>query len=1064
MLLCGLTVAALAAGAQHETALRLASRHDYNGAIQALRQEIARDSTAISAYVAIADYYRYADKIEDGKAIFAASGHANAHLTLALLYRYEGDWKHVFSQSLLAVQKNPSDAAMELLTDAADRLRKGSTVSAMLRKLKKQPGKQRAYALLSALWQIRQGAGQRAITRLRGQIEKRPDDSFARLLLAEVLQAGNKQREALPLLRQALKSIPLSSMKVRVRSLVDLTGACFATSKPDSARLFARRALALARSSGDLSAEVAIASRFRDDFKKNDLFHELDEMAAQAIDASRLLGSIEGVADFLADRGACMSLAGDPKQARAYYLQAFRSAPGPEMRAQVSVAIGEIGLKYSNFDSAAVYFQRAVSEAEKARAADLQHRALLGLAETEIHAGRRHDAKGTIQKVLRYSQKTQQHFLTEKCFMMLANLFIQRPDEFAKASYYLSMADALSRQTFELRFAANHRWMQGNIALAKNNIEQAEVYFLDAVQLGKETGSHLAFVAGQAGLVRTYNAAEFHEMASAHADTALTYLLAYYDLFRKELWGKYFDFKRDLISPAIAAYSSVGYLEKIYMACDLYKAIRHTEEITGLATFLADPELEAANRELKSSAQAIEDAWKILWMGQEDDPEVDMRTRKRIQKLSAGRQEVLRRLRRDRPEFYRLIRPYSKSLSELQAILRRSNSAMIHYFVEPAATFAVVVLPNDIHCKRINVPSALLENLVHNTSQLFTNVGGHFVSNDQSAPAQFRMDHAGRLFELLVQPLEPWLMPDQHVIIAADGVLNRLPFEMLVTNPASLIDPYDYGNSKFLIEERPISYVESSAFVQDASTSKVHRKTLLFMSPPLAGGAPEAEQNRILRVFANREVTVAGDSAATRGLYLEQGPGHRILHLALPANLDDRRPLGSFVRFADGQKVTAHELFGMKFDSDLAVLAGSERDLCSIDKSNGEAGILHGFNYAGVPSVAVSLWQVSSLGSATLYADFYANLKKGKNKAQALQLAKIDYLKRGRRNPYHWANIVLMGSSASMQFEKKQDYVLAYLAILAGLLVVLLLVRQLVGFLSGKKSRIKRRQARPGNA
>lgn len=63
--------------------------------------------------------------------------------------------------------------------------------------------------------------------------------------------------------------------------------------------------------------------------------------------------------------------------------------------------------------------------------------------------------------------------------------------------------------------------------------------------------------------------------------------------------------------------------------------------------------------------------------------------------------------------------------------------------------------------------------------------------------------------------------------------------------------------------------------------------------------------------------------------------------------------------------------------------------------------------YAGVRSTVMSLWPASDQETAKIMVAFYENLKLGQNKAQALQQAKIHYLKNSQneklKHPFYWA-------------------------------------------------------------
>jgi hypothetical protein len=86
--------------------------------------------------------------------------------------------------------------------------------------------------------------------------------------------------------------------------------------------------------------------------------------------------------------------------------------------------------------------------------------------------------------------------------------------------------------------------------------------------------------------------------------------------------------------------------------------------------------------------------------------------------------------------------------------------------------------------------------------------------------------------------------------------------------------------------------------------------------------------------------------------------------------------------------------------------------------------LARGFMYAGCPSIIMTLWEVSDKSGAKLMQDFYQSLIKGKSKAEALQIAKLNFLKKAdnlKANPYFWSTYVIIGD-ASPLFEKNRSY------------------------------------------
>jgi CHAT domain-containing protein len=72
-------------------------------------------------------------------------------------------------------------------------------------------------------------------------------------------------------------------------------------------------------------------------------------------------------------------------------------------------------------------------------------------------------------------------------------------------------------------------------------------------------------------------------------------------------------------------------------------------------------------------------------------------------------------------------------------------------------------------------------------------------------------------------------------------------------------------------------------------------------------------------------------------------------------------------------------------------------------------GMGRAFQYAGARSVLMSFWSVAEFASIRLVESFFNNLKAGKNKLEALKLARDEIRDEGYAHPFFWASFVLVG-------------------------------------------------------
>jgi len=67
------------------------------------------------------------------------------------------------------------------------------------------------------------------------------------------------------------------------------------------------------------------------------------------------------------------------------------------------------------------------------------------------------------------------------------------------------------------------------------------------------------------------------------------------------------------------------------------------------------------------------------------------------------------------------------------------------------------------------------------------------------------------------------------------------------------------------------------------------------------------------------------------------------------------------------------------------------------------------FQYPGAKSVLMSLWSVAEKSSVEMVESFFGHLKEGKNRLEALRLARDEMRRAGYDHPFFWAPFILVG-------------------------------------------------------
>ncbi len=309
------------------------------------------------------------------------------------------------------------------------------------------------------------------------------------------------------------------------------------------------------------------------------------------------------------------------------------------------------------------------------------------------------------------------------------------------------------------------------------------------------------------------------------------------------------------------------------------------------------------------------------------------------------------------------------------------------------------------------------------------------------------------LVKLLLKPIQPMLQPNQHLYIANDGDLARLPFEIL---------PLD--GEKRLIDEHPISYLSVGRDVlrfQIQPTTKTSEPLVIadpdfdlkldetISSDPdvsyyfgrLVGTRKEGEKIGTLLNVSPHFAEQALDQT------IQNHPSPKILHIAthgffltppnksekaLPRDRLDRlaqqkdKPLlrsglalagintwnqgDAIPKEAQDGVITGEDVSGLDLvGTELVVLSACETGLGQVEIGEGVFGLRRAFVLAGASTLVMSLWEVPDRETQILMEAFYSNILAGKPRSEALRQAQLQ-LKEDRPNPFYWGAFICQGN------------------------------------------------------
>jgi CHAT domain-containing protein/tetratricopeptide (TPR) repeat protein len=325
----------------------------------------------------------------------------------------------------------------------------------------------------------------------------------------------------------------------------------------------------------------------------------------------------------------------------------------------------------------------------------------------------------------------------------------------------------------------------------------------------------------------------------------------------------------------------------------------------------------------------------------------------------------------------------------------------------------------------------------------------------------------------VMQPVRDRAGSPRRLLISPDGALNLLPFEALrdeqgryaierfhisyVSSGRDLLrlqaprhsrsaavvvaDPLFGDPAAPAVPVPPAARTARTARAGSGATARAQdgRRSLTSIDDlanawfaPLRGTALEAE--RIKTLFP--EAIILSRARAT-SLEISRLKAPRVLHIATHGFFihdTDRRipnPLlrsglaltGANLKSAqDGNAaregiLTALEASNLDlWGTKLVTLSACDTGIGEIRNGEGVYGLRRAFFLAGAETLVMSLWPVSDYITRELMADYYAALKKGLGRGDALRHAKLKMLELsgGRQHPFYWASFIQAGEWASL--------------------------------------------------
>jgi CHAT domain-containing protein/tetratricopeptide (TPR) repeat protein len=388
------------------------------------------------------------------------------------------------------------------------------------------------------------------------------------------------------------------------------------------------------------------------------------------------------------------------------------------------------------------------------------------------------------------------------------------------------------------------------------------------------------------------------------------------------------------------------------------------------------------------------------------------------------------------PQYAGLRFPAPLDLGGTQQLLGE-DTALLEYFVGREGSALFVVTREGLAAYPLP-PAAEISSRVQGVRSLVERPAGLDLS-------EFRRQSA-KLYQLLLGPAREVLAHKHSLLIAADGPLYVLPFEVLLKDE-------DRGRPlpqlSYLLTDHAVSYVPSASVLRGLREAKhdeepggLAPKAFVAFADPVSGPGPQPspespmargiaapsgsslprliysaqEVKEIAQLFQADQVKVYVGQEATKENVLGNPlvEGAQRVHFATHGYVDEVRPeLSALILTpsagSQNGNLTVADIFNMRLRADLVVLSACKTAMGKEVSGEGMVGLTRAFLYAGARTLVVSLWPVVDRTTADLMQSFYRSLGKAASKAEALRQAKLGMIRAGQADPYLWAPFILSG-------------------------------------------------------
>lgn len=717
-----------------------------------------------------------------------------------------------------------------------------------------------------------------------------------------------------------------------------------------------------------------------------------------------------------------------------YYREAQKIASDIKeisLNIDISTGIGALNFNLDKFQNAAFYYQYALEIQTTVEnsylTADIYHK--LGL--TYFRMDSLLIAENYFKKSIGLASSSKNYYAAALSYGDLAELYLNNRD-FNNSVVFLSKAKSIAQKYQWDHLIAEEDILEGNINVARKNFEMAKLSFQNALRIGQTLNDFNIQILAYYSLGKLFHDNGFSEAAESFYKSGISLIE---DVSRplfedSEVQISYFNSRRELYDSYTKLLLEQKRYEEAFLVIDKSRSRNTMQNLINIKL------ASSGNNE-----QFIEKLYELDWMinsGIYSAAETDS-----LKQLFSS---LKNNISEKHPHLKSIIAyEYNKRVTDFQKFLADREN-FLSYYLNENKSYLFLITKNSFHAFELAANKKEIIELISKVSPYFDQESDakYFFNKDLFA---FNSQSAYELFTKILKPAMAKIPLNEKLIISPSTELLVFPFEFLITNYESNESNYNYSNKNFLVADYAISYAPSASVYAEGVQNKLtnNEKVLIVGDPAIDNQSEDFGERRGLleesinspRSFTLLPLKYSGEEVdmiskiikadkvflnkdATETNFKQNAELSKIIHLSTHSLLYKKQPLIFFSNFYDSENdgfLEASEIIQLKLNSDLVVLSSCSSGLGKLDESEGILGMTKAFFDAGTKSIIVSLWEVNDKFTSKLMTIFYQKLSEGYDKAEALRLAKIEFIEKYSPNPYFWAAFVLSGNTSKLKIE-----------------------------------------------